>query len=92
MAIYFPVLSVLFMKDFDRHCAIAIREIPLNGVSGGATNHSTLVERLGAKQFQMENGSAISEFRPIGRANPVLASRHSAMRLPSISMAAIGPW
>jgi hypothetical protein len=25
LAIYYRVLSVLFMKDFDRHCAIARR-------------------------------------------------------------------
>jgi len=29
MAIYYRVLSVLFMKDFDRHCATAIRDNPI---------------------------------------------------------------
>jgi len=52
--LYYRVLSVLFMKDFDQHCAIALREaweqmnvpLQLSSIYDGAQK---LIERLGVR-------------------------------------------
>ena len=59
MAIYYHVLSVVFMKDFDRHCAIGLNQGELAKAAGITVQALVKMEGSGKRARRLAPGLII---------------------------------
>ena len=59
MAIYYQVLSVVFMKDFDRHCAIGLNQGELANAVGITVQALAKMEGSGKRTRRLAPGHIV---------------------------------